>query len=393
MQWRFILPLTFLLIAPSVFAHPHPHARSHLSPDAFAKQRMLQFMKRYRVQGAAIALLSHGKVRTYVFGEALPARHLPVSENTLFELGSITKTFTGVLLAEHLLAGRTHLDEPIHTTLDIPHSRPVGQLTYQQLATHVSGLPFNASRLPYNASASLFNRMRMHYYLKRAHLLFSPGTHMLYSNFAYGLLGQLLAKQAHLPLTTLMQQNILSPLHMHASGLDLNGAQLRYMAQGYTAQGRPADYLPSGLLGGAWAMRASIKDMGIYLKAAAGDASTPAPLRRAMRLAQTPYYDLTSEGMQFGLGWVITPFNRANQFQRLIRRPEHYHFIPYRGRKILHPRFNPYALIGKTGATDGFRAYMAVIPARQVGIVVLTNRFTRCNGRLTSLANEILLRE
>ena len=140
-------------------------------------------------------------------------------------------------------------------------------------------------------------------------------------------------------------------------------------------------------------MRASAKDMGQYLRAAVGDPRTPPSLQRAMRYSQIPHYALTKEDMQFGLGWVVTPFDKKDVFQRLIKRPEHYHFVPSAVRKLANPHFNPHALIGKTGATDGFRAYIAVIPEKKSGIVVMINRFTHSNGRLTSLANEILLRE
>ncbi|MCX7116211.1 MAG: serine hydrolase [Gammaproteobacteria bacterium] len=350
-------------------------------------------MKRYHVHGAAMVILSHGKTRTYVFGEAVPAKHIPVTKDTIFELGSVTKTFTGMILAKHIIGGQTQLSEPIQSYLDTPHSKSIGKVTYLQLATHVSGLPFNARRLPYNASASFANRLKYYYYLKSSSLAFSPSSQMLYSNFAYGVLGRLLAKKERTSLPELMKRDILSPLNMHTSGLDIGRENQKYLAQGFTAQGNPVPYLPSGLLGGAWAMRASVKDMAYYLKAAVGEPSIPAPIHRAMRLAQIPYYDLSSEGMQFGLGWVITPFNQANAVQRLIRRPEHYHFVPYRVKKIAHPHFNPDALIGKTGATDGFRAYIAVLPKNHTGIVVMVNQFSHSNGRLTRLANEILLRE
>ncbi len=361
--------------------------------EQFAKNRMLAYMKRYHVHGAAMVIWSHGKAKTYVFGEAVPSKHIPVSKNTIFELGSVTKTFTGMVLANHIISGRTQLSEPIHPYLGGPHSKSIGQVTYLQLATHVSGFPFNARKLPYNASASFANRVRYYYYLKTSSLAFSPSSQMLYSNFAYGVLGRLLAKKEKTPLPLLIKRDILSPLHMHTSGLDIDSSNQKYLAQGYAADGSPVPYLPSGLLGGAWAMRASVKDMAFYLQAAVGDATVPAHIHRAMRLAQIPYYDLTSEGMQFGLGWVITPYTQANAVQRLIRRPEHYHFVPYRVKKIEHPHFNPNALIGKTGATDGFRAYIAVLPKKHAGIVVMVNQFSHCNGRLTSLANEILLRE
>ena len=360
--------------------------------DQFIQRKMKNFMQRYHVSGATVTILNHGKLKTYVFGEAVPEKHIPVTENTIFELGSITKTFTGLLLAQRVLSGQTALTDPISPYLERPHSKSIGNITYLQLATHVSGLPFNAKKLSYNASSSFVNKLKLHYYLRKSVPQFSPSSQMLYSNFAYGILGRILAKQERTDLTQLMQRKILMPLNMKSAGLDINGNNQRYLAQGYTAAGKPARYMNAGLFGGAWAMRASAKDMGQYLRAAAGDPSVPYAMQQAMHYSQIPYYALTYEDMQFGLGWVVTPLNQKNAVQKLIKKPEHYHFVPSSVRKIPNPRFNPHALIGKTGATDGFRAYIAVIPEKKAGIVVMTNRFTRSHGQLTSIANEILLR-
>lgn len=386
-RWfRFGFWITSVLLSFNIFAS------TDVLNDQFIQRKIKNFMQRYRVSGAAVTILSHGKLKTYVFGEAVPAKHIPVTENTIFELGSITKTFTGLLLAQHVLAGKTNLTAPISSYLERPHSKSIGNITYLQLATHVSGLPFNAKKLPYNASSSFVNKLKLHYYLRKSVPQFYPSSQMLYSNFAYGILGRILAKQEHTDLTLLMKSKILMPLNMQKAGLDINENNQRYLAQGYTADGRPARYMNAGLFGGAWAMRASAKDMGQYLKAAVGDSSVPSSLQQAMHYSQISHYALVHEDMQFGLGWVVTPLNQRNAMQKLIKKPEHYHFVPTSVRKIHNPRFNPHALIGKTGATDGFRSYIAVIPDKKVGIVVMTNRFTRSHGQLTSIANEILLR-
>ena len=355
------------------------------------RQTMLKFMKSHHIHGAAVILSRHGKIKTYVFGEAVPAKHIPVSEKTIFELGSITKTFTGTLLAENVMSGETAMSEPIHHYLDTPHSSMIGKMTYLNIATHSSGLPFNARNLPYNASFSTVHRYRFNQALKNQMPSFRMESQILYYNFGYGILGRVLAKKAKMTLPELMKRNILTPLNMHMSGLNIRPEQQKYLAQGYTAQGKAAPYRSSGLLGGAWAMRSSVKDMQYYLRAALGDPRTPKQLQQAIRLSQVPYYDVSKERMQMGLGWVITPLNQKDSVQQLIRKPEHYHFIPVRGTKIKNPHFNPHALIGKTGATDGFRAYIAMIPEKHSGIVIMTNQFLHSGFSMTSMANQMLL--
>jgi beta-lactamase class C len=354
-------------------------------------QAMMKFMKRYHVHGAALIVYSHGKTNTYLFGEAVPAKHIPVTENTIFELGSITKTFTGALLASNVMLGKTSLSESIQPYLDKPHSSMMGKLTYLNLATHSSGLPFNARNLPYNASFSSTHRFRFYHALKSPMASYRMNSQMLYSNFGFGILGRVLANKAQTTLPKLMSRTLLTPLNMNMSGLDISPEKQKYLAQGYTAQGKPAPYHSSGLLGGAWAMRSSVKDMRYYLRAALGDPRTPKSIYQAIRLSQVPYYDVPRERMQMGLGWVIAPLNQKNSIQRLIRKPEHYHFIPIRGLKIKNPHFNPHALIGKTGATDGFRAYIAMIPEKNTGVVIMTNQFLHSGFSMSSMANQILL--
>jgi beta-lactamase class C len=382
---RFLIFLSTLCLSLATY--------SSTSSDALAQEKMHRFMKRHRVSGAAMIIYSHGQTRTYVFGDAIPSQHVRVTPQTIFELGSITKTFTGLLLAQHVLSGKTQFSEPIHPHLEQPHSNSLAKLTYLQLATHVSGLPFNAYKLPYNAPDNFVNRLRLKYILRKSYPRFYPESQMLYSNFAFSLLGRVIAQKEHTALNQLMHRDILTPLNMHHSGLDISPQQQKYLAQGFTAPGAPVNYQHSGLLAGAWAMRASVADMSHYLRAAVESSSAHSTLSHAMRLAQTPYFDMKSEGMQFGLGWVVTPLNQSNIYQKLILRPEHYHFSPYRVSKIKNPRFNSHTLISKTGATDGFRAYIAVIPEKHAGIVVMINRFTRPGSHLTSMANDILIHQ
>lgn len=361
--------------------------------DQRLKNQLLNFMGKFHIPGAAVVIANKGKVRTCLFGEAVPKKHIPVSEKTIFELGSITKTFTGLILAKEVISGKIQLDQPIHHHLKLPHSASIGKISYLDLASYTSGLAFNVENLAYNASSSVQNQINFRHYLKNHVPAFKPKSYMLYSNVGFGLLGQIMAKNEQSSLTKLMRIEILAPLKMNSSGLDISKENQKYLAQGFTAQGKPTAYLPSGLFGGSWAMRASVNDMRSYLNAALGERSTPVKIHQAMLLTQTAYYDMPKEETQLGLGWLIAPLNKASAIQKLIHHPAYYQFIPYQIKKIQKPEFNSNTLIGKTGATDGFRAYIAVIPAKRTGIVIMINRFIPSGGALVNLANKILLEE
>lgn len=356
-------------------------------------QRMLNFMEKYHIDGATVLIANQGKIQTCLFGDAVPAKHIPVSEDTIFELGSITKTFTGIILAQSIMSGKSQLSDSIDHDSIATLSPTLRKIKYLELATYTSGLPFNAAALPYNVSASMKNQIKLSNYLKGLAPAFQPGSHMLYSNLGFGILGQILAKKEQVSLAELMKRDILSPLKMNSAGLNINPNNQKHLAQGYTAQGKPVPYLSSGLFGGAWAMRASTKDMQAYLMAVLGEQFTSKNIHQAIQLSQRAYYDMPSEEMELGLGWLITPLNKPGGIKKLVHQPDHYNFVPYKAKKIQKPRFNPNALIGKMGATDGFRAYIAVIPAKHTGIVIMINRFIPSSGALANLANEILLKE
>lgn len=367
------------------FANP-----ANISNEDSIQHRMNLFMKKNHIKGAAVLIADHGKIKTYLFGESVPEKHIPVTENTLFELGSITKTFTDLLLAEEILKGKINFSDRIQNDFDT-HSLPtLKKVTYLNLATYTSGLPFNIDGLFYNAASSLKNQNKLYAYLQNSAPIFKPGSHMLYSNVGFGILGQALAQKEETPLPQLMTDNILSPLKMNNSGLEISHENQKYLAQGYTAEGKPTHILPSGLMGGAWAMKASPHDMQSYLKAVLGERSMPKKIHEAILLTETAYYDMPSEGMQIGLGWFVTPLNKRSMY-KLIHQPDHYQFIPYRVKAIKNPAFNAHTLIGKTGATDGFRAYIAVIPEKHIGIVMMINRFIPSSGALANLGNTILL--
>src|SRR3990167_7514112 len=150
----------FFVFSPSITSASNSYDEQQI------KQRMMTFMKSHHIHGAAVIIARNGKMHTYLFGEAVPAKHIPVTENTIFELGSITKTFTGILLAENVMLGKTMLSEPINHYLDKPHSSRFGKVTYLNVATHSAGLPFNARNLPYNASTSSTHRFRFNLALR-----------------------------------------------------------------------------------------------------------------------------------------------------------------------------------------------------------------------------------
>src|SRR6476660_686925 len=171
-------------------------------------------------RGIVVGVLQDGQRRFIAYGTAGPGR-APLDEHTLFEIGSISKTFSGVLLADAVVRGEARVDEPVAALLPagtVVPSREGREITLEQLATHTSGLP----RLPENMSPASaldpyadYDARRLYGFLAEYKLTRAPGESVEYSNRGGGLLGHALTLRAKATdWGTLVAQRITTPLGM-----------------------------------------------------------------------------------------------------------------------------------------------------------------------------------
>ena len=251
-----------------------------------------------------LVMVEDGRAQVAGFGK-LADGHAP-DGHTVFEIGSVTKTFTALLLAQAVQAKSVSLDTPVAQLLPdfrIParHGKPI---TLGLLAEQFSGLP----RLPGNwQPADLGNpyadygRDRLKAFLAGYKLPRDPGAAYEYSNLGFGLLGEALAERASLSYGELLQRDVLAPLGMRSSGVELTPAMRAHLAPGHDELGQTAKHWEFGALGGAGALLSNGEDMLRYLQANMGELKTP--LAPAMRLAQRPRRDIGGSD-QIGLAWM-----------------------------------------------------------------------------------------
>jgi beta-lactamase class C len=372
-----VLATTFLLL----IIHIAKADQNTTSTETLVKKAIADFMYKNHVPGVAVELYVNGKPYFYNFGYANRDEKKPVTQKTIFEIGSITKLFTSLLLAEQVNAGNLQLNAPITRYLPELPAR-FSQVTLQDLATHTAGLPVNAPEKITDQSALIT-------FLADGSLSATPGTQWNYSNLGMGLLGYALEHATQQSTDQLYIQNILVPLHMQAIGLAVPKKLQAQYAQGYDKDGNNAPCCQLKLLPAAWGMEASAHDMLLFLHAAIDLPGTPKNIAQAMRITQTPYVLLPN--MQQGLGWQIHSLNYHTledlQFAPLTMDtgPLPATTLP-RNKRL----FTRNALLDKTGATFGFRSYIAVIPAKQSGIVILANHYVS-NGAIVNLGRYILL--
>ena len=272
-----------------------------------------------RVEKAAQEHVAAGTVQTLVFGvvdgdksEVIAFGKLDNGKvpdgDTVYEIGSITKTFTATLLAREVLAGRMTLDTPVARLLDgfkIP-ARSGKEITLGAIATQYSGLP----RLPGNMQPADpanpyvdYDAAKLKAFLADYELPRDPDASYEYSNLGFGLLGYALAQSEHLDYASMVGEGIFKPLGMTMTGLVFTDAMRGHVAPGHDGDGKQVRNWDIDALAGAGAIRSTASDMLRYLKANMG--IDPSPLAEAMKFAQEPRRDV-NKNMRIGLAWMTT---------------------------------------------------------------------------------------
>ena len=270
----------------------------------------------------------------------------PLDGDSVFEIGSITKTFTATLLAVMVHNDEVSLDDPVASLLpegtSVP-SRDGRQITLEDLATHTSGLPRNPANLdpadPDNPYAD-YTVTQLYDFLASYELTTDPGSHFEYSNVGAALLGHALALRAGIPFEDLVRTRILEPLDMTSTGITLDPATAQRFVDGHDARGNVTSRFDMPVLAGAGALRSSVNDM---LKFAAANLDPHGDeLHQAMAAAQEPRMPTDVAAQEIALAWNVD--ERSGN-----------------------------TIIWHGGATGGFFAYLGLDPLHNTASVVLSN--------------------
>lgn len=359
------------------------NAIAALSPaeEAVVKQAVAELMKKNQIPGAAVEIYQDGKPTAYYFGFANKEKKKPVTKQTIFEIGSITKVFTSLLFAQAVDSEKLKFNTSAATYLG-QQNRILSQITLQDLATHTAGLPLNAPQ-------DISEMKSLDQYLAG----WTPQTNSIgskwnYSNVGIAMLGAALEKELDQNIDDLYRTQILKPLGMKPLAFDVPKQLMNYQAQGYDQNDRPVNPLRSNVFSSAYGIKVSASDMQRFLSAAVGLEDTPWSISFPMRLTQAIYVKLPHQ-MQ-GLAWQIHPLSKET-LPGLLKKTSTQVMEDRIKEKLASPVYNGNHLIDKTGSTNGFNAYIAVIPNKKTGIAILTNKRTD-NNDVAVTAREILFK-
>lgn len=235
------------------------------------------------------------------YGDAKPGA------DTVYEIGSLSKAFTGVLLASLVKDGIVRLDQPVAELLPegaVVPARGERRITLLDLATHTSGLPRMpdnfAPKDPRNPYAD-YTPERMLSFLRGAKLSREPGAAYEYSNLGAGLLGWALARKAGKGYDELLAERITAPLGMKSTAVALTPEMKARLAPGHDAAGTPAANWDLLAFAGAGGIRSTAADMMRFLRANLSDG----PLAETFAFARAGRFE--GGGVRMGLGWHISP--------------------------------------------------------------------------------------
>ncbi|HXB67957.1 MAG TPA: serine hydrolase [Candidatus Acidoferrales bacterium] len=280
--------------------------------------------------------------RVVAYGNLANGDPRTLDGDTIFEIGSVTKVFTSLLLADMVNRKEVALDDPAAKYLPENAKMPERSgksITLLDLSTHSSGLPPLPGNLKPEADYSVDD---LYQFLSGYTLPRDPGSEYEYSNLGAGLLGHLLACRAGTDYESLIRSRIARPLSMPDTGIMRASSMNQRMATGHNAMLAPVanSDLPTPLTG-AGALRSTAKDMLTFLEAFLGYRESPlAPAMKAMLEVRRP-----AGQVEIGLGWLIYSTD---------------------GREIA----------GHNGRTGGFRSFAGYDPEARIGVVVLSNAST-----------------
>jgi beta-lactamase class C len=333
-------------------------------------------LEEYDVPGIAVAVTVDGRQYFYSHGVASKASNTPVTKDTLFEIGSISKTFTATLFSHAQALGKISLDD--HPGKYMPQLRrsAVDRASLLHLGTYTAG------GLPLQFPAAVTNNAQMTTYFQRWKSSAIPGTQRRYSNPSIGLLGHITALAMKGSFADLVETELLPRLGLSHSYIRVPKSEMDNYAWGYLKTNRPIRANPGVFDAEAYGVRSSAADMIRFVEANIRPETLKTPIRRAVEGTHIGYFKIGE--MVQGLGWEQYPYPIT--LDRLLAgNSETMAMRSNAATQLASPQTpSKPTLFNKTGSTNGFGAYAAFVPEKKIGIVMLANKNVPIPARIAA---------
>jgi len=295
--------------------------------------------------GMVVGIITPNEKRIISYGKLSQNDSLQPNGDTIFEIGSVTKVFTALLLADMVRRGEVSLNDPVEKYLPagvkIPE-RNGKKITLVDLATHTSGLPFAPSDLNAFDSASYakYTDEQLYKFLSVYKLESDIGAKWNYSNLGIGLLGKALASRAGMSYEKLVRRRITKPLGMNSTAVTISSKMKKNLALGYNSKMQPAPAWEAPAFPGDGELKSTVNDLLTLLSAFTGDKkSSLSPAMTAMLQTRRP-----GPNLQQALGWWVISLGPGDE-----------------------------GFVTHGGQTWGYASTVAYDPKTRTGVVILSN--------------------
>lgn len=312
--------------------------------EAKIYSQALRYQGDNKNSGVAIGVVSGERTNFYCLGKTDNPDCPNITPNSLFEIGSITKVFTALLLSDLVVEHHLSLNDTLGGLLPELNNKELSGISLKQLVTHSSGLP----RMPSNFDSEVtdtfnpyksYGQLQFDEYLKKASLLFPPGKHYLYSNLGFALLGQIVTAKEGLSYKELLRRRILDPFGMKNTFVSTSGFTSDSLAYGHDSGERVPNWEFTEATVGQGAIVSSANEMVKFIKANLYPSSKE---KEAVLLMQKKLFSDPDLNKTLCMGWHVGYVNSWNYLEH-------------------------------TGATGGYRSLIGIIPQQKLGLIILSN--------------------
>ena len=323
-------------------------------------------LEQYGIPGMAVGVTLDGTRYFVDYGFAAKDTKVPVTRDTLFELGSISKTFTATLVTYAEGEGRLSLSDKVSQHMPELKSSALDNVRLLDLATHTAG------GFPLQLPGEVKDQKQLIAYFRAWKPKTPPGTSRAYANPSIGLLGVIGAKAMGAPFETLMEKRLFPDLGLKRTFINVPSGEMNAYAWGYNRDGRPVRVNPALLGNEAYGVKSNAVDMLRFIEVNMGMHMVPEKIGRAVMSTHTGYFR-SGELIQ-DLIWEQYPYPVA--LEKITAGNSGTMIYNANPATAIEPPMPPRGdvILNKTGSTGGFGAYVAYVPDKKRGIVMLANK-------------------
>lgn len=343
------------------------HAADRAEAVSTAVDRAFRpLLDEYDIAGMAVAVTLDGQEYFVSYGTAERNKDVPVTKSTLFELGSLSKTFTATLGALAVAEGRMTLaDRPSRFVPELA-DKPIDKASLLELGTYTAG------GLPLQFPDAISDDAKAIPYFGRWTPEAAPGAVRRYSNPSIGLFGHAAGLALGGGFKKEMESTLFPRLKLESSFVTVPPARMKDYAWGTGKAGKPVRVNPGALDAEAYGIKSNAADMIRFIEANIDGGKLDPKTREAIQNTQVGYF--RTGPMVQGLGWE--QYSYPVSLDDLLSGNSTEMATESRKTVRLDPPRKPSGstLFNKTGSTGGFGAYALFVPEKRVGIVMLANR-------------------